>query len=170
MRFIFIQIFFLISLNAICQNGQILGRIETDDAFFINSEFSILLKQGDSIINKVYPNSNRYFGFKNITSGYYRIVITRILQREVTMDSIYVTNDSTINLILAYPGPCKFVYINEQKPKCLDGHSDHIIPIIYGYPTQKMMKKAKKGLIHLGGCIVTDCDPKYYCTIHKKEL
>jgi len=32
------------------------------------------------------------------------------------------------------------------------------------------MKRAKKGKIWLGGCVITECDPKWYCKIHKIEF
>jgi hypothetical protein len=57
-----------------------------------------------------------------------------------------------------------------KKPTCIGGHTDHIIPIVYGLPTEKTMTKAEKGLVHLGGCIVSEDDPKYYCKIHQVEL
>jgi hypothetical protein len=47
-----------------------------------------------------------------------------------------------------------------QIPKCIGGHTDQIIPIIYGRPTVETRKKAKQGLVKTGGCIVTGCDPK----------
>jgi hypothetical protein len=64
----------------------------------------------------------------------------------------------------------KTVHKKRQKPSCVGGHTDHIIPIVYGLPSEEMMKKAELGLIHLGGCVISDSDPKFYCTIHKIEL
>ena len=59
----------------------------------------------------------------------------------------------------------------KEKPVCpVVHHSDHIIPIIYGEPTDKTIKKAQEGLDHLAGCVTTQGAPKYYCTIHEKEF
>jgi len=58
----------------------------------------------------------------------------------------------------------------KQKPTCIGGHTDHIVPIVYGMPTEETMRKAELGLVHLGGCVMSDSDPKFYCTIHKIEL
>jgi hypothetical protein len=45
-------------------------------------------------------------------------------------------------------------------PKC--GSLD-VVPIAYGYPGPEMMDAAEKGLIELGGCCVTDDDPRKQC-------
>jgi len=66
--------------------------------------------------------------------------------------------------------PPKTVHKKRPKQSCVGGHTDHIIPIVYGEPTEKTMKKAELGLVHLGGCVMSDSDPKFYCTIHKIEL
>ncbi len=58
----------------------------------------------------------------------------------------------------------------KKPPSCLNGHTDHIIPIIYGMPTEKTMEKAVQGKVHLGGCIIEEGGPKYYCTLHNKEI
>ena len=62
-------------------------------------------------------------------------------------------------------------YLKNRKPICpIGNHTNNIIPIVYGLPTPKTMAKAKKGLVHLGGCVLSNCDPHYYCTVHNKEL
>ena len=53
---------------------------------------------------------------------------------------------------------------------CPKGHSDQIIPIVYGYPGPKLMREANECKVKLGGCIVQESDPKWYCKIHKIEL
>jgi len=35
-------------------------------------------------------------------------------------------------------------------------------------PCGAKMEKAEKGLVHLGGCVITERDPKYYCAIEKE--
>jgi hypothetical protein len=60
--------------------------------------------------------------------------------------------------------------VKNSRPCCLNGHTDNIIPIVYGEPNEKTMEKASQGKVLLGGCIVTTGAPKYYCTIHKIEI
>ncbi len=44
-------------------------------------------------------------------------------------------------------------------PKC----GDKLVNIIYGKITDKTIEEAKKQKYFLGGCLITDHDPKYYC-------
>jgi hypothetical protein len=46
-------------------------------------------------------------------------------------------------------------------------HSDNVIPIRYGKPTQETIKKAEKGEVKLGGCMVSATSPKFYCNKDK---
>lgn len=158
------------SIPAFNQTGQIVGTITIQEKLLEYQYLTILLKHGDSTIKATIPDSNGHFALTNITTGLYSLVIKQIGFRNEVIDSLDTTNTSTKNLNLPYPGPCKFVYLSRIKPKCFGGHSNNIISIVYGMPAKKTMEKARKGLIHLGGCNVTDCDPKYYCTIHNREL
>jgi hypothetical protein len=45
-------------------------------------------------------------------------------------------------------------------PRC--GSLD-VVPILYGYPGPEMMDMANKREIELGGCCVTDRDPRKHC-------
>ncbi|MCI4667702.1 MAG: hypothetical protein MRZ79_06035 [Bacteroidia bacterium] len=46
----------------------------------------------------------------------------------------------------------------------------HAVPIVYGYPTRKTLKKAQAGKFYLGGCVFTECEPSWYCKKHKTEF
>lgn len=66
--------------------------------------------------------------------------------------------------------PCPYAKAG-QDPSCVEGHKDSIIPVQYGLPSGKEMKqRVERGELKLGGCLVSDCDPYYYCTRHKKYL
>lgn len=156
------------TLMAFGQKNQITGQIEKRDKEIDYKYLTILLKQSDSTISGAIPDNSGYFKIKNIPGGYYNLVVQEIGSRDFVMENLKIVNDTTINFI--YPPPCIFIHRKGEQIICIGGHTDHIIPIVYGYPTQKTLKKAKKGKVHLGGCIVTECDPNYYCTIHKKEF
>lgn len=61
-------------------------------------------------------------------------------------------------------------YATHELPACVGSHTDHFIPIVYGFPTQRTLHRVKQGKLYLGGCEVSGCDPHYYCPIHRKEL
>lgn len=46
-------------------------------------------------------------------------------------------------------------------PKC--DKKDKVIPITYGYPSDKARRWASQGKIMLGGCVVSKNPPKFYC-------
>ena len=48
-------------------------------------------------------------------------------------------------------GPC---------PKC---GSIRTVPIVFGLPNETGMDKARRGDIHLGGCLVSGNDPEFIC-------
>lgn len=50
-----------------------------------------------------------------------------------------------------------------MKRKCPKCNLNKVIPILYGYLSGDMLKKAEMGEIKLGGCIVTPENPKWYC-------
>lgn len=47
--------------------------------------------------------------------------------------------------------------------KCPACGAKDVIRIVYGLPTEKAMKRAHRGEIMLGGCVVTDSDPNRLC-------
>lgn len=170
MRTIYLFIFVFTLINSYSQNNQIIGHITKRDSTFDYRELSILLNIDNKLITGSIPDDKGNFQFNNLNPGIYQMIIKNLFYRDYIMDSLKLSNDTTLNLNLGYPPPCEFIYKKGFHPKCIGGHTDHIIPIVYGFPDQKTMKKAQQGKIQLGGCMISDCDPHYYCTIHKKKL
>ena len=160
-------VFLTIHLLGFAQKGQIIGHVTSTDSLTNINYLRLLIKINDSTIAETIPQQNGEFNLKNIPFGQYQLVITQIGNRDRLMSNVNILGDTTIDII--YPPPCNFIKRGQQ-PICVGGHTDFIIPIVYGLPAKKTMDKAKKGLIHLGGCVVSDCDPSFYCTIHHKEL
>ncbi len=64
-------------------------------------------------------------------------------------------------------------YEYEKKPKiCPVCGSKKIANILYGLPvfSEKLNKDIETGKIVLGGCIITDDDPAWQCTVCKKKF
>jgi len=55
----------------------------------------------------------------------------------------------------------KMKRFTKKCPVC--GSNDQVVPVMYGMPGPKMQDDAAAGKIHLGGCIISDNDPKWYC-------
>jgi hypothetical protein len=47
-----------------------------------------------------------------------------------------------------------------------EDHSDQIIPIVYGEPTDETLANVKKGEILHGGCVVDANSPRWHCKKH----
>ncbi len=169
MKFALLMLCLFKSLTGMCQTIYLVGRVTegaTNEGF---AGVTVLLKQGDITVSGASTDSSGEFRINKVAVGNYTIQIEEVGYRTETMENVAVTENS-FKLIIPFPGPCKFVYTKGIKPSCIGGHTDNIIPIMYGLPGNMLMKKAKRGKVYLGGCMVSGCDPKYYCTIHKVEL
>ncbi len=40
---------------------------------------------------------------------------------------------------------------------------DKVVRVIYGMPSHELFLEAEKGLVHLGGCCVSEVNPQWYC-------
>jgi hypothetical protein len=67
--------------------------------------------------------------------------------------------------------PCPYAKAG-QNPSGVEGHKDGILPVEYGLQVvgPKTGRRARRGETKDGGCVVSNCDPYYYCTLHKKYL
>ena len=48
--------------------------------------------------------------------------------------------------------------------RCPSCHESIVpLPIVYGYPAAELFEEAEAGRVQLGGCVVTEDDPKWAC-------
>ena len=159
----------MVSMKAFCQNGQVEGHIVDSKT---NENFpgaTVLFMQDNAIVNGASTDMTGVFAVKNIPLGTYSVVVKAIGYRDETIGNVVVTSANQ-QFNISFPGPCKYKYVKGKKPNCVAGHTDHIVPIIYGLPDARLMAKARKEKAYLGGCQLYDCHPEYYCTIHKVEI
>ena len=161
-------VFIMSALSGFCQNGQITGKVIIDKEMVGFNYLTIHLKTGDSTVKTTFPDSIGHFTITDIRNGSYNLVLSHIGVRSMVTENLNVSTNTKLELELIYPSPCSFA--KGPKPACPLQHSNGIIPIFYGLPSPRALKKAKKGTIHLGGCITTDCDPTYFCKVHNMEI
>ena len=172
----YLMIYYLLYILASFQPaptfGKIEGRVEFVDENVDRQGVVVLLYVGDSSVNKTYVNDSGYFQFESVPHGVYSLSVTQIGYRIVSVHDIHVKDGSPVRVSVQfpYPSPCPYHYTADFKPECARGHTDNVIPIVYGLPGKRMMKKAKRGKVHLSGCNVTACDPKFYCVTHQLEF
>jgi len=165
------KILFFIGLLFCClvgfgQNGALKGNIKdglsSENSYGVTVE---LLRNSDKkFIAGIVSDSIGKFQINNIPKGNYDLTFRLIGYNSYTLTDVNISSDSITTLDIRFPCPFGLV---KSKKECPFGHKDNIVKIIYGLPSLKTLKKAEKGKIELGGCVVTGCDPKWYCKIHK---
>ncbi|GAB2807669.1 hypothetical protein [Ferruginibacter profundus] len=171
MKFSFTICLVFQSLFSFSQTGKIKLDVTITDTSKPCS-LEIYVNRKSAIVKRLTVNESGTYQINELEEGYYSLKLFSFYStaHSLTIDSVYIYKDSLINLTATYPVPCRYNYPKNHIPKCPYNHVDKIVRIVYGKPGREMIKKAEKGEIHLGGCLVSGCDPHFYCTIHKLEL
>ena len=77
------------------------------------------------------------------------------------------------DMVVGLPYNVPFIVKNSRaRIKCPHCGSTNTARILYGLPVfdEKLEARIEAGRVHLGGCCVTDFDPKYYCNACKKSF
>lgn len=159
-----ICIVFFLSLNSFCQTASIKGFVCHGLSNMPSKYITIGLYQNKELIKPCKSDSSGYFIIENIRPGEYELKFSTIGYSFYLIPKIQLFADSTLFIQANYPCPNKG---RNPKKICPYGHKDDIIPISYGLPSDKMLKKAEKRKCFLSGCMVSECNPKWHCTKHK---
>ncbi len=131
------------------------------------------IKSDTTLITKSEIKSN-YGGivFTDFKSGTYVIVIKEQDQRTITLESIIIKQGQKLNLNFKFEGPCLYDHPKDYIPTCPKKHSNNIIPIVYGLVATRGDNYTNKDVenVRYRGCVVTDCDPHFYCKEHDIEF
>jgi hypothetical protein len=168
-KFLLTIFFFLLNLICYSQFGKIKGQVIDTTGLLKNDPVRVTLMRDSVELKSFYVVGEGKFIFEGLDAGIYKVIVQRTGYRKQIRDKIILSADKEIELSIKYPS-CLFHYNANYKPHCPLDSTDKFIPIVYGFPSNKMMKKSRKGKILLGGCQVSDCDPRYYCPIHKTEF
>lgn len=115
--------------------------------------------------------STEYFQptrFRNLEPGYYHAKLSWNDQDTVYSDTVEFKLGQFLQLHFDSNARCLYNHPSDYFPVCSEGHTDGIIPIIYGKIALRRSKEPDEFLA--GGCMVSDCDPKYYCKWHKTKF
>ena len=107
--------------------------------------------------------------YNDIKPGHYKILISGRGQTSAIKDSIFVGQGQRLVLNFIIDGPCLFDHPVGYIPTCPKNHTDNIIPIVYGLIATRgdtFIKNKKEMKVKYAGCVVTDCDPQFYCKEH----
>jgi hypothetical protein len=156
--FLFFQLIVKITL---AQTGTIKGKI-FDTIEKVELAYSKVLIMNTNIESET--NYEGVFIFENVPVGIYDVII-RSSYPDTILRDIVVAQDEVLQLNITYPSVCPYTSQTNTCPVCK--MSDKSSPIIYGKPTMEMIKKSRKGEVQLGGCIISNCSPKWYCSRDK---
>ena len=112
---------------------------------------------------------------QSLPSGYYKVLFNTKCELIVLKDSIAIRHGQSLTLHVSSDS-CLYTYSVGYIPKCPHGHTDNILPIIYGLYITTHRKNGYSDSsnsdreYYTGGCLVSDCDPKYYCKIHQTKF
>lgn len=111
------------------------------------------------------------FRFYKVSPGIYSIGITYVGYPDIIYNNIRIQRDTTIKLdIHRY---CKYDETLKNKTCPVCHKSNKVVPILYGLLISKngsspMTDEPKR--FKAGGCMVTGCDPNWYCKRDKTEF
>lgn len=159
MRTILFVLLFIASTSAFSQNPDVRGTIIFSEERLPFPGVTVELFKNDEVFAKTQTDFDGKYYFKNVPAGTYNLRLTNSGVRDKVIRD-FIVNKEENNSNILYPDPCV-----ETKKICPKNHSNNIIPIVYGFPSKKTMKKAEKGKIKLGGCDPSFCE-KWYCKIH----
>lgn len=148
----------MINIYCISQHGELKGRILDPNKKGQSAYVAIFLQETRL---KTSTDFDGYFSIDSIPSGVYELKLISIGYPDSIITNINIITDSIIDLNIEYPPLCKYNYSKDICPVC--HKKDKTIPIIYGLPGKKLMKMSNKGKAILGGCVMTSCDPFWYC-------
>lgn len=99
------------------------------------------------------------FILDNIPEGTYDLVIMYVGYGDTTLSGINIKSGDITEVYAQLPRPCKYENGQENNICPICNKSDKVVPIIYGLPVTRLDKKRN----YYAGCIVSDCDPTWYC-------
>ncbi|GHN01802.1 hypothetical protein WSM22_32910 [Cytophagales bacterium WSM2-2] len=165
MKVLLVVFFLLLITSSFGQNSQTDRVVVKVTANY--KPVTIALVKSKDHMSSIQTNGGKLI-FKGLETAYYSFLISGTGQVAITTDSILIRNGQLLELNITVNGPCLYDHPEDKVPTCPENHTDNIIPIVYGLIGK--LKDSKNVEIHLGGCVVSDCDPKFYCKTHQKEF
>jgi hypothetical protein len=150
---------FLLSISLYSQSKDLRGHVTDKE----NSDFpgiTVTMSYDGKVIKEAQTDLHGNFLLENLENISYEFKLSAIGYEDYVFKEFYFSGHDTV-FEFTFPNPCP-----KSKKFCPKNHSNKLIPIIYGLPGDKMLKASEKGKIILGGCVVMDCSPRWYCKKH----
>jgi hypothetical protein len=170
-HFTFGRLLIFLSLISVELTGQaIKGKINWTDKTFADTNVYITATRIRDIKDSTFvtkTNRNLEFLLTLKEKGEYYVRLKHVAYNDTSF-IVNMRGDSSTILTINYPNKiCQYDLARNIKICPITTHRDKIIPISYGLPTRRIFRIAKRNRVYLGGCVITDCDPTWYCERHE---
>lgn len=165
-KFSIILIFIGISFCA-AQNGVIKGKLIAEipeEAELISKKTKVILEINGT---KKYAtlDENLNFSFNNVASD---TILIRTEPKSITRNRIitgFLKPNETVEIEIPYSLSCKYDKSKKNKLCPVCERKDEVIPIRYGLIVNNSKKDKGENTKEYkeGGCVITGCDPNWYC-------
>jgi hypothetical protein len=160
--------FLFCSAQTVKVNGKLLLQNEDDRSLVIEKTKVVLEQNGIEQITKVNDSLEFYFEINGLDK--IQITITpkgvgRVSGRFYKFKNTELRKNNTISIKIPYSLTCKYDKSKDNKTCPICKKEDEVTPISYGLgaETTKKGEEKKEEKFKPGGCVVTDCDPNWFC-------
>jgi hypothetical protein len=148
-------------------NGKLILANSKDKEFTLKNTYVVLKSKNQ--IDSVRVDENLNFTFKNVKEDSLRIYI---YPRSYPINRNYIIHlkrNEVKKVELQYSPVCPYEK-NSGKICPICKKEDKSIPIKYGLILEDDRQKSKRKNYKLGGCVVSDCQPNWFCKRDKIEF
>ncbi len=102
-----------------------------------------------------------YYTLKNVPRGFYKLTVFVSRYRVPYLTHIWVAPDSISRLAIHFPQKCPYNSKSKFCPVCR--RKSKVVPVWYGFYSSRVYELEKNGEFKLGGCLIFECNPQWYC-------
>jgi len=163
------------------QNGKISGKLvlEVEDDFeLIAGKTKVILLIGNEKIIEIVDNDLKY-SFENLKSDSIRLWLEPPAIGNITTYISFLEPNQIAEFNIPYSLTCKYDKSENNKTCPICEKQDKVIPIIYGLIARAnvSVRKEESGnekkterKSYEGGCVISVCDPNWYCERDELEF
>ena len=144
-------------LTSFCQTGTIIGKVFDRKENTGLPGAPIILK-GTKSFNAI-TDMQGNFKFDSIPVGTYDLKTSFVTYGDTTVKGINIFSDTILHIQLVLPPYCIYDKHLKDKTCPICGKKNDVVPIVYGLPIGKM----DEDKYYYAGCLVTACQPNWYC-------
>ena len=154
-----IALFALLTIGIYAQTGSISGQLKTGKT---GPGLGYTLVRVEGMKKFVNADAIGRFRIDSVTPGIQQIRLKSLGSRDTVL-TVKVEAGKESKLEVIYPPECIYDLHKENRtcPHC--GKRDQVIPIWYGLIISTLDDAKPQPEFYTGGCVISGCDPNWYC-------